>query len=101
MKKNAQTITNEFSIILTTSERSSIKIESDRGAEFYNSFLQKFSKSRNIHHYSRFTNKGPSKAERVIRTKPILLKTVFLKGNADWLSEISSVIKKNYIPDHS
>ena len=32
--KNAQTITHEFSKILTTSKRKPTKIESDRGAEF-------------------------------------------------------------------
>ena len=32
--KNAQTITHEFSKILTTSKRKPTKIEGDRGAEF-------------------------------------------------------------------
>ena len=66
--KNSQTITNEFSSILTTSKRSPIKMESDRGAEFYNSIFQNFSKRKNIQHYSRFTDKGPSIAERVYKT---------------------------------
>ena len=52
-------------------------------------------KSKNIQHFSRFTNKGPSIAERVIRTiRNLLKKPVFLKGNADWLSELPSVIKQ-------
>ena len=38
--KNSQTITNEFSIILTTSKRSPIRLESDRGKEWYNSIFQ-------------------------------------------------------------
>ena len=66
--KYSQTITDEFSNILTKSKRSPLKIESDRGTEFYNSIFQNFLKSKNIHHYSRFTDKGPSIAERVIRT---------------------------------
>ena len=57
--KYSQTITNEFSNILKTSKRKPLKIESDRGTEFL--------KSKNIQHYSRFTVKGPSIAERVIR----------------------------------
>ena len=61
--KYSQRITNEFSNILTTSKRKPLKIESDRGAEFYNSIFQNFLKSKNIHHYSRFTDKGPSIAE--------------------------------------
>ena len=33
--KSSQTITNEFSNILTTSKRKPLKIESDRGTEFF------------------------------------------------------------------
>ena len=61
--KYSQTITNEFSNILTTSKRKPLKIESDRGGEFYNSIFQNFLRSKNIHHYSRYTDKGPSIAE--------------------------------------
>ena len=93
--KYSQTITNEFSNILTKSKRKPLKIESDRGLEFYNSIFQNFLKSKNIRHYSRFTDKGPSIAERVIRTvRNLLKKPVFLAGNADWLSELPSVIKQ-------
>ena len=93
--KYSQTITNEFSNIITTSKRKPIKLESDRGSEFYNSIFQDFLKSKNIQHYSRFTDKGPSIAERVIRTiRNLLKKPVFEKGNANWLSELPSVIKK-------
>ena len=93
--KYSQTITNEFSNILTTSKRKPRKIESDRGTEFYISIFQNFLKSKNIQHYSRYTDKGPSIAERVIRTKRILLKKpVFEKGRADWISALPSVIKQ-------
>ena len=93
--KYSQTITNEFSNILTTSKRKPIKIESDRGSEFYNSIFQNFLKSKKIQHYSRYTDKGPSIAERVIRTiRNFLKKPVFEKGNADWLSELASVVKQ-------
>ena len=92
----SQTIKNDFSNILTTSERKPPKIESDRGLKFHNSIFQNFLKSKNVHHYSRFTDKGPSIAKRVIRTKRNLLKKpIFLAGNADWLSELLSVNKKN------
>ena len=99
--KYSQTITNKFSNILTKSNRQPLKLESDRGTEFYNSIFQNFLKSKNIHHYSRYTDKGPSIAERVIRTKRNLLKKpVFEKGNADWLSELPSVIKQYNITIH-
>ena len=100
--KYSQTITNEFSNILTTSKRKPLKIESDRGTEFYNGIFQNFLKSKNIHHYSRFTDKGPSIAERVIRTiRNLLKKPVFEKGKADWISELPSVIKKYNNSIHS
>ena len=93
--EHAQTITNEFSNILTTSKRKPLKIESGGGTEFYNSLFQTFLKNKKIHHYSRFTDKGPSIAERVIRTiRNLLKKPVFEKGNADWLSELPSAIRK-------
>ena len=101
--KYSQTITNEFSNILIKSKRKPIKIESDRGSEFYNSIFQNFLKSKNIHHYSRFTDKGPSIAERVIRNvRSLLKKPIFLAGKADWLSELPSIIKQyNNIIHHS
>ena len=93
--KYSQTITNEFSNILTNSKRKPLKLESDRGTEFYNSNFQKLLKNKNIQHYSRYTDRGPSIAERVIRTiRNLLKKPVFEKGNADWLSELPSVIKQ-------
>ena len=100
--KYSQTITNEFSIILTTSKPKPLKIESDRGTEFYKSIFQNFLKSKNIHHYSRYTDKGPSIAERVIRNvRNLPKKPIFLAGNADWLSELPSVIKKYNNTIHS
>ena len=100
--KYSQTITNEFSNNLTTSKRKPLKIESDRGTEFYNSIFQNFLKSKNINHYSRYTDKGPSIAERVIRTiRNLLKKPVFLAGNANWLKELPSVTKKYNNTIHS
>ena len=66
--KKSKTVTDVFSNILTTTKRSPNKLELDRGSEWYNSVFQKFLKSENIHHYSRFTDKGPSIAECVIIT---------------------------------
>ena len=100
--KYSQTITNEFSNILIKSKRKPLKIESDRGTEFYNNVFQNFLKTKNIQHYSRFTDKGPSIAERVIRTvRSLIKKPVFLAGNADWISELPSVIKKYNNTIHS
>ena len=99
--KYSQTITNEFSNILTTSKRKPLKLESDRGSKFCDSIFQNFLKTTNIHHYSRFRDKGPYIAERVIRTiRNLLKKPVFEKGRADWLSELPSVIKQYNITIH-
>ena len=93
--KYSQIITIEFSNILSSSKRKPLKVESDRGSEFYNSIFQNFLKLKNIHHYSRFTDKGPSIAERVIRTVRNLLKRpIFLAGEGSWISELPSVIEK-------
>ena len=101
--KNSKTITDEFSNVLSKSKRRPLKLESDRGSEWYNKIFQNFLKVKNIHHYSRFTDKGPSIAERVIRTtRNFLKKPVFEKGRADWLSELTFVIKQyNNIVHHS
>ena len=68
-QKNSQIITQEFSNFITSSKRSPLKVESDRGSEWYNSTFQSLLKSKNVHHYSRYTDKGPSIAERVSTTK--------------------------------
>ena len=98
----SKTITEEFSNILTTSKRSPVKLESGRGTEIYNSISQIFLKYKDNQHYSRFTDKEPSIAERVIRTvRNLLKKPVFEKGKADWLSELPSVINTYNITIHN
>ena len=68
--------------ILSISERRLLKLESNRGAEWYNSIFQNFLKTKNIQHCSRYTDKGPSMAEPVIRTiRNLLKKPVFLAGS--------------------
>ena len=100
--KYSQTITDEFSNISTTSKRKPLKIEIDRGADLYNSIFRSLLKNKNIQHYSRFTDKVPPKAERVIRTlRNLLKKPVILAGNADWLSELPSAIKQYNNTIHS
>ena len=94
--KNCQTITDEFSNILATSKRSPLKVESDRGKEWFNSLFQIFLRGQNNHYYSRYTAKGSPICERVIRTIKILLKKpLFEKRKADWLIELPSVVKQN------
>ena len=59
-------------------------------------------KSKNIQHYSRYTDKGPSIAERVIRTlRNLLKKPVVFAGEASWINELPSVIKQYNNTIHS
>ena len=59
-------------------------------------------KNENIQHFSRFTDKGPPIAERVITTvRNLLKKPFFLAGNANWLSELSAVVNKYKNTIHS
>ena len=59
-------------------------------------------KAKSIHHFSRYTDKGPSIAERVIRTlRNLLKKPVFEKGIADWISELPSIVKQYNNTIHS
>ena len=92
--KYSKTITDEFSKVLTKAKRLPLKQESDRGAEFYNSIFQIFLKTEKIYHYSRFTDKGPSIVDRVIRTiRNLFRKPIFLAGEANWLIELPYVIR--------
>ena len=53
-------------------------------------------KCKVIKQYSRYTDRGPSIAERVVRTgRNFLKKPIFDKGKPDCLNEIPSVFKKN------
>ena len=48
--KKSKTITDEFSKNLSSSKRSPVKIENNRGSELYNSTFQNFLKSKNFQH---------------------------------------------------
>ena len=90
--KTSQTVTNELSDDLTTSKLTPATLESDRGKNFIFLFVK--TSEKNMRHYSRCTDKGPSIADRVIRTIGILLgRPVLEKRNAVWLSELPSVVK--------
>ena len=48
--RNNQTISNAFSNILSTSKRSPLKLESDRGKEWYNSIFQNLLSNKKTRH---------------------------------------------------
>ena len=74
-----------------------MKIECDRGSKFYISNFQNLKKVKKIHHYSRYTDEGPSIANKEIPSlKRFLEEPVIGEGNADWLSELPVVSIKKY-----
>ena len=92
MVKRKQT---SFRSFLTLPERKPNKIECNRGKEFYTSVFLSFLKVKNTHHCSRFTDEGPSMAEKIIRTiRVLLMKRVFEIGKASYLTELSSITRQ-------
>ena len=93
--KYALSITDAFSQIVKTSKRKPNLLEIDDGKEYANEDFNEFLNNSNEKRYSRYTDKGAVFAERFNRTiRNLLKKPVFPEGNADWLSELPSVIKK-------
>ena len=98
----AQSITDAFSQIIKTSKRKPILLETDDGKEFKNKILNEIFNNHNIKRYSRNTALGAVFAERFNRTlRNLLKKPVFSAGNADWFSELPSVIKQYNNTIHS
>ena len=61
-----------------------------------------FLNNNNIERYSCYTDKGAVSAERFNRTiRNSLTKPIFLAGNANWISELPSVIKQYIYTIHS
>ena len=94
--KYAQSITDAFSELIKSSNRKPNLLETDDGKEYVNKIFNEFSNNDNIRRYSRYTDKGAVIAERFKRTiRNLSKKPVFGKRKADWLSELSAVIKQN------
>ena len=93
--KYAQSITDAFSQIIKTSKRKPNLLETDDGKEYVNKIFNEFLINHNIKRCSRNTALGAVYAELFNRTiRNLIKKPVFEKGNGDWLSELTSVIKK-------
>ena len=93
--KYAQSITDAFSKIVKSSKRKPNLLETDDGKEYVNKIFNEFLNNMKIKRYSRYTDKGAVFAERFNKTiLNLLKKPVFEKGNADWVSELSTVIKQ-------
>ena len=88
-------ITDAFSEVIKSSIRKPNLLETVDDKEYVNKFFNNFLSNHNIERYSRYTDKRAVIAERFNRTVRIFSKKpVFGKGKADWLSELSAVVKQ-------
>ena len=93
--KFSQSITDAFSESIKSSNRKPNLLETDDGKEYVNKIFNELLNNNKIKRYSRYTDKGAVFAERFNKTiRNLSKKPVFEKGNADWLSELSSVTKQ-------
>ena len=100
--KYAQSITDAFSQIIKTSKRKPNLLETDDGKEYVNGNFNEFLNNNNIKRYFLYTDEKAVFAERFNKTiRNLLKKPVFGKGNADWISELPSVVKKYNNTIHS
>lgn len=92
--KSADSVTNAMADVLT--ERRPNHLQSDQGKEFYNTKFQHLMKKYGINHYSTYTVKKASMAERVIRTlKERIHKSFNLRGTYNWV-DVLQEITRNY-----
>ena len=100
--KNAQIVKDSFENIIISSKRKPNLIESDRGKEFYNNFLQDFLDKNNIKLYSRNSSYGAVFAEGFNRTiRDLLKKIVFENGDGDWIDVLPTKTKQYNKKIHS
>ena len=70
-------------------------LQTDQGKEFYNTHVSGLMKKHGINHYSTYTVKKASMAERVIRTiKGRLYREFSLSGKYKWLDILNDVTRK-------
>ncbi|KAJ8909502.1 hypothetical protein NQ315_012980 [Exocentrus adspersus] len=95
--KTGQEVTQAFEdILLHANKRVPSNLQTDQGTEYYNRIFNNLMKKYNINHYSTYSVKKASMAERVIRTiKSKLYKYFSLHGTYKWL-DVLPEITDNY-----
>lgn len=95
--KTKEEVSKVFESILTHSRRIPKNLQTDLGTEFYNSCFKKICLKYRINHYSTFSTKKASIAERFIRTlKSKLFKTFSYNGNYQWIGHTLDHIMHDY-----
>ncbi|KAJ8911907.1 hypothetical protein NQ315_012321 [Exocentrus adspersus] len=85
-------IKNRTGNILHTNKRVPRNLQTDQGTEYYNRTFNNLMKKYNINHYSTYSVKKASMAERVIRTiKSKLYKYFSLNGAYNWLAVLPEI----------
>ena len=93
--KYAQSQTDAFSEIIKSSNPKTNLLETDDGKDYVKKNSIEFLNNNDIKRYSRNNSLGAVFAERFNRTiRNLINKPVFLKGNAEWISELPSIIKQ-------
>lgn len=99
--KSATEVTKAMTDVLME-RRQPRHIQSDQGKEFYNSLFQNLMKKYKINHYSTYTVKKASMAERVIRTlKERIHKNFNLRGEYKWFDVLQDITQAYNSTVHS
>lgn len=95
-RKTKEEVSNAFGQLFKE-RRKPKNLQTDLGTEFYNNKLKKLMKTYSINHYSTYSVKKASIAERFIRTlKCKLYKQFSFKGNYKWIDGTLNDILYNY-----
>ena len=87
--------------MIKKSRRKPNLLETDDGKEYVNKLFNESLHNYKIKRFSRNTALGAVFAERFNRTiRNLMKKPVFEKGNTDWLTELTSVIRKYNNTNH-
>ena len=92
--KSGKSTTTAFKSLIEKAKRKPDKIWSDRGKEFYKTFLD-FLKEQNIHIYSTNSDLKAVFVERFNRTLlDLIKKPMYIEGKACWLNNLDAAMEK-------
>lgn len=85
-RKTKNDVFNAFQSIIFKDGRVPKNLQTDLGTEFFNDKFKELTSTNNINHYSTYSTKKASIAERFIRTiKSKMYKEFSIKGNYKWI----------------
>ena len=100
--KQGPTVAAAMDKILSRSRERFDNVQSDFGTEFYCAPFKKIMQKYNINHYSSFSTKKSSIAERWVKTiKQALFKNFQLQGSYEWVSQLQRIVDEYNNKVHS